>query len=319
MRARRFALAAALLAVACLLVSGPGCARLRQALRNSSAGVHQINSGGMARTYVLHVPPSYTRSQPIPLVIAYHGHGGDGAGQERLSGMDATSDANGFIVAYPDGVDKSWNDGRTGAVDSGVDDIGFTSDLIAQLEKDYSIDARRVYATGLSNGGMMCYRVAMELGGKVAAVAPVAALMSQDLEGRGTPPVPVSLMLIAGTDDPLMPFNGGEIGLFLHARGLVIPAADTISFWVRADGCSPTPAVTQLPDIDPADGTRVTLSDYTGGTNGAEVRFYTVEGGGHAWPGGVPYLGPRIIGKTSKDFVASQAIWDFFKSHELAL
>lgn len=318
MNARRCALAATFIAMACLLVSGSGCARLRHARRASSSGERRISSGGLVRTYSLHVPTSYSGSRPFPLVIAYHGHGGDGSGQERVSGMDATADANSFIVAYPDGLDKGWNDGRSGAVNSGVDDIGFTSDLIARIEKDYAIDARRVYATGLSNGGMMCYRVAMELGDKVAAIAPVAALLSQDLANRGALRVPVSVMVTEGTDDPLMPFNGGEVGLFLQARGTVISTADTISFWVKADGCTTTPAITHLADKDPADGTRVTFSDYTGGTNGTEVRLYTVEGGGHAWPGGVPYLGPRIIGQTSKDFVASQAIWDFFKSHELA-
>jgi len=290
-----------------------GCAG-GQSRTDGGAELHLV-SGGLTRTYILHVPPSYDGSRPYPLVIAYHGHGGDGAGQERVSGMDATADANGFLVAYPNGISKGWNDGRSSG-DTSVDDVGFTSDLIARISSTYSVDASRVFATGLSNGGMMCYRIAMDLHDQVAAVAPVAALLSQYLAGRTPNPRPISVMVTAGTNDPLMPYNGGAVGLVLKTRGNVLSAADTISFWTKADACNPTPATTSI-NKDPNDGTSVKVDDYTGGTNGAEVMLYTVDGGGHAWPGGVQYARPRLIGVTSRDYSASQAIWDFFARHTL--
>jgi len=304
--------------LAAVVACGAGCVGLRQSRQSGSgAEVLHITSGGIDRTYTLHVPPSYKVSSPVPLLLAYHGHGGDGAGQARLSGMDATSDANGFIVAYPDGVNHAWNDGRTGQAGADIDDVGFTSDLITRLEKDYRIDKSRVYATGMSNGGMLCYRLAVEIPDKIAAIAPVAALMSQDLAGRGVPSTPVAVMITAGTDDPLMPYVGGSVGLFLKMRGDVLSAADTTSLWVKADGCSATPVTTQLPYAVPSDGTRVTVNTYGGGKRGTDVLLYTVDGGGHAWPGGQQYLSSRIIGRTSRDYSASKAIWDFFKGHSL--
>jgi polyhydroxybutyrate depolymerase len=298
------------------LAACAGCSRLRMRDgRTSGAGNLHITSGGLDRTYSMHVPASYDGSRAVPLVLAYHGHGGDGLGQERLSGMSATADSNGFIVAYPDGVDRAWNDGRPDQVNSDVDDVGSTTDLISRLEKDYRIDPARVYATGMSNGGMMCYRLALEIPDKIAAVAPVAALLSRDLAGRRSPASPVSVALVEGTSDPLMPYGGGSVGLFLKMRGEVLSAADTVSFWTTADGCTPSPKVTLLPDASTSDGTRVTSNDYGGGRDGTEVLFYSVEGGGHAWPGGTQYLSSRIIGRTSRDFDASQAIYDFFSRH----
>lgn len=316
---KRIIAAGLCLALAALVMAGAGCNRLRTGDgRTSGAGVLHITSGDLDRTYSVHVPPTSDGSRALPLVLAYHGHGGDGFGQERLSSMSATADANGFIVAYPDGVQRAWNDGRAGQAGAGIDDVGFTRDLLSRLENDYRIDTARVYATGMSNGGMMCYRLALEMPDRIVAVAPVAALMSRDLAARGTPSAPVSVMLTEGTDDPLMPHDGGSVGLFLKMRGEVLSAADTVSFWVGADGCSPVPAVTRLPDKDPADGTRVTLSSYDNPGRDDEVLFYSVEGGGHTWPGGSQYLTSRIICRTSRDFDASQAIWDFFDRHSLS-
>ncbi len=303
-------------AVTCLAVAlaAPlnGCGQRREA-DTGTVQERSVRSGGRTRTYLVHVPESYDGSRPYPLVVGFHGHGGQGANQRKMSGMDAVADREGFIVAYPDGVDRGWNDGR--GINEGVDDVSFTRDLVSEIESEYRIDPKMIYATGISNGGFMSFRLACDAPDLVAGIAPVAALMSVPLEQSNTSTVPVSVLLINGTDDPLVPWDGGEIGGRLGGRGEAISTGATIDYWVALDGCSTTPAVTELPDGDPGDGTTVTQSSYTGGLEGTAVTLCAVNGGGHTWPGGPQYLPKRIIGLVSRDFVASEYIWEFFKNH----
>lgn len=281
---------------------GPGAGR-------GQAGNIHLTSGGRDRTYSVHVPSNLDTGRPAPLVIAYHGHGSNGPGQEDLSHMSRTADDNGFIIAYPDGVNGSWNDGRASQASSGVDDIGFTRDLIKKVSSEHRIDPARIYATGMSNGGMFCYRLALEMPETFSAIAPVSALMSEEIARRPGPSRPVSVMMTAGESDRLMPYRGGRVGLF---RGTVLSADATMDYWVKADGCTMQEPPEMLTDNDPADGTRTRKEAAGGGAEGSEVLLYTVEGGGHAWPGGLQYA--RLV-RTSRDWDASQAIWDFFSRH----
>src|SRR5215831_16964511 len=132
-----------------------------------------ITVDGRERTYDLHVPGSYDGSKSVPLVLALHGRLGTGEGQERLGHMDKTSDEHGFIIVYPDGLDRSWADGRGSSPSDkkGVNDVRFLSEIVAKLESQYKIDRGRVYATGMSNGGFMSARLACDFSGKLAAVA----------------------------------------------------------------------------------------------------------------------------------------------------
>jgi polyhydroxybutyrate depolymerase len=168
----------------------------------------------------------------------------------------------------------------------------------------------------MSNGGFMTSTVACRMSDKVAAVAVVAATLPAGLEAECGPSRPVPAMIVMGDRDPLVPYGGGEIGR-LGARGRALSAADTARFWAKVDGCSAPPATTALPDTDPGDGTRTTLLRFAPCQSGAEVDLFTVEGGGHAWPGGLAYLGEWIIGKTSRDWDASEEIWRFFAPRRL--
>jgi polyhydroxybutyrate depolymerase len=247
-----------------------------------------------------------------PLVIALHGRLGQGRNQAKLTGLDAVADEAGFIVVYPDGVNRSWADGRgtTPADRQGVDDVGFLSTLIDDFIAKHGVDPHRVYVTGMSNGGMMSFRLACELSGRVAAIAPVAALMSEKLADTCKPSRPVPVMAVAGTEDPLVPFHGGPVS---GDRGPVLSAADTFTRWAAWNGCpSGVPTVTKLEDRAPDDGTRVRREALTNCRDGSEVVLYAVEGGGHTWPGGQQYLRESLIGRTSKDVDASRAIWAFF-------
>ena len=160
----------------------------------------KITVDGLERTYILHVPE--TVSNPAPLVFVLHGGGGNGKGMIKLTGFNKVSDENGFIVCYPDGIDKHWNDGRkvNKSYKNGVEvnDVKYISLLIDSLESQYVIDSARIYVCGISNGGMMSFRLGCELNSKIAAIAPVAISMSEYLYSSCKPGKPVPLMYIFG-------------------------------------------------------------------------------------------------------------------------
>ncbi len=226
--------------------------------------------------------------------------------RRSCSGFDTVAESGGFIVVYPDGVRRSWADGRgtTPADKQGVDDVGFLTALVDHFIEKFGADRRRVYATGMSNGAMMSYRLACERADRFAAIAPVAAQMGQKLAERCTPSRPVSVISFVGTEDPLVPFAGGEVS---GDRGPVLvrhgdPEQVGHVQWVR--GRSPLSRRRRI--RSPEDGTRVRREAHGPCREGSEVVFYVVEGGGHGWPGGSRYLRERLVGRTSQDIDASQ-------------
>lgn len=279
----------------------------------------------LERTFNIHIPSIDAKTVQVPLVIALHGRGGNGESMILVtrSGFDELADKDGFFVAYPDGIEQNWNDGRMDeeaddrAHRENIDDVGFISALIDYMIKNFDIDPKRVYVTGISNGAIMSYRLACELSFKIAAIAPVDGNIPQMLYPECSPSMPVSVLAINNVNDPLVPFEGGEInGIFHMIRlGKVLSVNESIGFWIKRNHCSEIPVVSELPDIDPEDGTLVTRKQYTSGIDGTEVILYAIDGGGHTWPGGFQYLPKWVIGKTSRDIDASVVIWDFFKRH----
>lgn len=291
------ALAAAALALALALV---GC---------RPTGSTTLEVGGRARHFDVFAPPG---GPGMPLVIVLHGNGGTGPQMRRFTHLDAIAAREQFVVVYPDAVGHHWNDGRP-ELASGVDDVAFVASLIDEMARRYAIDRHRVYVTGISNGAIMSYRLACELGDRIAAIAPVAGDLPR--VPPCTPPAPVSVLAINGTADPLVPYGGGEIG---RGRGTVLSAAASTALFAHRAGCGPAYSETALPDRDPDDGTRSELATYTACPPGVAVELVTVEHGGHTWPGGVQYL-PRIaIGATARDFDGSELIWQFFAAHPRA-
>lgn len=270
----------------------------------------EIESGGLSRSYEGHLPaPS---GAGLPLVLVLHGGGGDGHGMRRLTGMDALAERAGFVVVYPDGYRKSWADGRgtTAAEQAGVDDVAFLRALIQHLVRQYGVDPKRVYAAGISNGGLMVGRLACELSDRIAAFAVVAATFPESLTLGCHPPRPVPILFIHGTLDPILPASGG-VPRF-GAGGRLLSAEGAVEFWRGRDACTRPPVEARL--IDPVpDGTQTLLRGWVC-AQGSRVLFYRVEGGGHTWPGGWQYLPQALVGRTSRDFNASEVIWDFFRS-----
>ncbi len=281
-----------------------------------------ITVDGRERTFIFHLPANLSPDTPLPLVIALHGGGGSGFDMERLTegGFNKLADEEHFIVVYPDAVGKHWNDGRNLSKyyshRENIDDVAFISALIDYFAENYNADRNRVYVVGMSNGGLMTYRLACEIPGKLAAVAVVGVSLSENLYKNCSSMVPVPILIILGTEDPLVPWNGGELHLGPIKLGKAVSINETVSYWVRRNGCTFSSVKAHLPDKDPEDGTRVWMERYYNCRDDAEVVFYGVEGGGHTWPGGYQYLPERIIGKTSRDIDANKVIWSFFESHK---
>lgn len=272
---------------------------------------------GITRSYRVHIPPDVNTFTALVLVL----HGGGGTGkhtEQELTQYDFNrlSEEHGFIVVYPDGIENRWNDGRTeNNPVTDVDDVGFLTTLIDSLTEEFSIDTNNVFSTGISNGGQMSYRLACERTEYFKAIAPVVSSLHVDLAQNCSPSFPISVFLIAGTDDPLVPFEGGKIRFLNQTFGSVIPMNDTIDYWVSTNNCSPDPIITNLPDTDPSDGCRVTCYHYPNGTSNSSVLYYIIKGGGHTWPDGGKYLTESIVGKICYDFNACEHIWAFFEQH----
>lgn len=282
---------------------------------------------GITREYWVYDPrdSGIGKSDKRPLILVLHGGGGraekfDAMTNEEMS-FNKLADREDILVAYPQGLNKNWNDGRavshikTQAQDT--DDAGFLSALIDTLVNARNADPKRVYAVGPSNGGHMSNRLACDLSGKVAAVGIVIGLMPKKYLDKCKPQSPVSVLIMNGTEDPLVPFNGGFVRLFKNGRdrGEDISTEDTFAFWLKHAGYggnSEAIAAKHLPDADPGDKTRVTLRAYKGGQS--QVALYTIVGGGHTWPGGRQYFPESLVGRVSHDINATEVIWDFFKN-----
>jgi polyhydroxybutyrate depolymerase len=279
----------------------------------------------LERTFHIYFPSLYNESVQLPLVIALHGRGGNGESMILVTrkGFDKLADKEGFIVVYPDGIELNWNDGRMDeeandrAHRENIDDVGFISALIDSMIKDYNIDPKQVYITGISNGAIMSYRLARELSHKITAIAPVDGSIPSLFNTEFSPSRHVSVLAINNVNDPIVPFEGGDIYGHFHSvkLGKVLSVDESIGIWVKQNMCSTIPVVTEEPDRDPKDGTRVTRKEYINNTDGTEVILYSIDGGGHTWPGGFQYLPAWIIGKTSRDIDANEVIWSFFKKH----
>ncbi|HEY6213734.1 MAG TPA: PHB depolymerase family esterase [Vicinamibacterales bacterium] len=274
---------------------------------------------GRERRYVLHVPP-HVPAHP-PLVIAFHGGSQTPEEMRKESGFDALADREGFLVVYPEAVGKNWNDGRgtMASAQEGVDDVAFTRRIIDDVRSRYAIDARRIDATGPSNGGMFSNRLGCEMAGTFAAIGPVIGPMATNLVAQCRPSEPISVIGISGVDDPLMPFAGGEEGGTMHLGrgGRIEGSRATQSFWARVDGCAQTAIVTKLPAIV-ADGTSVVKRQFPSCRDGIDVVWYEVQGGGHRWFGHearAEGLIGRVLGKTSRNLDATTTLWEFFKTH----
>ncbi len=303
--------------------------QVRQATSSNRGKLLDYNESLAGRTYTVHLPQSYNPATPTPVVIVFHGLGMSGLSVRGLSAMDFCAERNGFITVYPDGVGGRWNDGLQPR--GGADDVAFVSDMLDAMSRKYKIDNRRIYACGISNGGFFVQRLACDLSNRIAAIGVVAASGVEAVcktcsTHRGMP-----VVFFMGTDDPLLPREGEskELGKLGETLGLadmgiknmsstvakmggMLTCDEAAEFWARNNNCSAHPRVENLADRDSRDGCKVRRETFSGSN---EVVVYTIEGGGHSWPGGMGGVAQDIIGRTCNDINASEIMWQFFQSH----
>lgn len=258
---------------------------------------------GLQRDFLLYVPEVYTGTTAVPLVINMHGYGSNASEQNLYGNFKNLADVDNFLVVHPNGTLDNTNTRYWNAfLNAGaVDDVDFISQLIDSLSLSYNIDPNKVFATGMSNGGFMSYKLACELNNKIAKIASVTGTMSTTLPSTCSPGSAIPVLQIHGTLDPTVPYAGN-----LAMESI----EDVIDFWVANNNCNTTPELTALPNLNTADNSTVEKYEYTGGTDNADVIFYKVIGGGHTWPGAIFSI---PAGNTNRDFNASQVIWEFFK------
>jgi polyhydroxybutyrate depolymerase len=272
-----------------------------------------LEHGGQTRSYIVHVPPKYD-AKPTPVVLSFHGGGANAETMVRFCDLNEKADKQGFIVVYPNGTGYmnmlTWNGGNCCgyAMKNNVDDVGFTRAVLDDLAKVANVDAKRVFATGMSNGAIMCYWLASELSDRIAAVAPVSGPM-----GTATcnPKRPVPVMHFHGTDDSFAPFKGGK---GKGVSGTEFFSVDhSITAWVKANGCPETPVIADMPK-KADDGTTVQRKTYGPGKDGAEVVLFVINGGGHTWPGRDTV---RFLGTSTHNISANDLMWEFFQRHPM--
>ncbi|MDH3623527.1 MAG: hypothetical protein OEQ49_06600 [Myxococcales bacterium] len=266
-----------------------------------------LEFGGESRSYELHVPPSYDGNTPMPLLLNFHGFTSNGPQQQFFSEMDGTADERGFVVAYPNGIASSWNGGSCcGAAQAeDIDDVGFARAVIDDIGGRGCIDLSRVYAAGMSNGGFLSHRLACEAADVIAAIGPVAGVLVLD-PAKCTPSRPISVIQFYGTEDPLVPYDGGGL-----AGGLSAP--ETQAGWAERNGCTGGSTVT----YSNGDVTCETIDQCDGNVT---VTMCTVEGGGHCWPGQTlcgQILESIDLGRSTTDIIANEAMWDLFETVNL--
>jgi len=270
----------------------------------------KLTHDGLERSYILYVPTSINWKQPIPLVFVFHGGTGNAESAVRMSGFNKVADQNGFLVAYPNGTGRlsdnkllTWNGGNCCgyAQQKNVDDVGFIRAIVEDVKSLANIDPKRIYASGMSNGGILSQRLACEAVDVFAAIAPVSGTLNFS---PCSPSQPISVIEFHGTSDQNIPYDGG-----FGPKSLVnvdfASVKDSVGFWTSFNKCSPQPQADTAGDIK--------HEAWIGCMASTSVELYTINGGGHAWPGGA--AGRAEADQPTQSISASQLIWKFFSAH----
>ncbi len=281
----------------------------------------ELNVDGNRREYHYYLTDKLADNAPIVFVL--HGSGMNGESTRAVYGyrFDELADKHGFIPVYPTGFENHWNDCRAGADYEAnlqdIDDIAFFEAIVADLVSRHDADRQRVFVTGLSNGGHMAYKLALEAPNLVTAVAPVAANLpvwdESDCEPSG---VPVSVAIMNGTEDPVNPYPGGVVSIFGNtSRGTVMASMESAEYFAALAGYQKETEVRSLPDVDPEDDSTIELTSWA--ESGLPlVRHYGVIGGGHTVPSKIAEMPEFLVGPTNRDIEGADELWAYFQSVE---
>lgn len=301
----------------CLALLGALAAPAHAATLPPGITEEAVRVGGILRTYYIHVPDQLQGQTGVPAVFVFHGGQGTGLDAADASQMAPAGDAANFIAVFPNATTQ-WNDGRSTTAD-GPDDVAFVQALIAKITQDHGVDPGRVFATGVSNGGMFTQRLACDAAGSFRAFGVVAAYLPVDYQAACKPGRPVPIAFFNGTTDPMMPWDGGAItqsaGGNLGEGGNVLSHSATMAFWSQNNACQTLAGPTDWPDQF-KDGTSVTSEGLSNCTAGVTMDIYIINHGGHTWPGsGKPPS--SIVGLTSAEVSATNQFVAFFQKYGL--
>jgi len=249
--------------------------------------IKELTVNGITREYIIHVPENYNATTALPLLLSFHGLSSNMEFNYNYTNFDELAERENFIVVHPNGIDNRWTLSA-----SNNPDIDFIETLLDHLENDYKIESNRIYSTGMSNGGNFSFTLACELSNRIAAIASVTGLMLQVAIGDCIPTRPLAILHIHGTEDPIANYAFVQRGL---------------DFWIEHNTTNTNPIVSNIPNIDTQDGSKVEKYEYINGENGLEVLHLKVIGGGHQWPG---FQG-------NMDINASEEVWNFVKAFDL--
>ncbi len=314
-----------LVACACILqLSAPGC---RTPNQSTALGQElEIQVQGIDRTYRSFIPPSAEKAKKAPLLFVFHGGAGDAKRAQKHFSFDKQAREHGFIVVYPEAIDGHWNDGRMGekfaSQDSKIDDVAYFRAVLAKVKIAHKIDEERIYAMGASNGGMFVQRLAVEETATFAAVASTISSLPKPLKQGFAPKAPLSVLFMSGTEDPIVPFDGGEVVFHLFggnkkrrwekSRGQVLPVREAAKLWVAHNKIKAPEQDVLLPDADTSDDCRIRRRLWQDkGSQAPAVLLYEIRGGGHTLPQLKSRVSKRVIGRTCEDINAQEVIWQF--------
>ena len=293
------------------------------AVTTSVAFAETFEAGGVKRSYTVIVPAT----TPAPLVLVLHGNTQQGKDMRTRTSWPDVARREGFAALFPNGLNRAWADFRGDAEragrspPAGTDDVAFLTALIAKFVHDGVADPKRIYVTGVSNGGHMTLTLACSHAELFAAAASVIASFTDTMLAACKPSRPIPMLLMNGTADPLIAYNGGR-GTSRYAVPNVVSTATTIAFWRKNNGCAAADGrSTKLPDKDKHDSSTVTRID-SDCPDGHDVVLYRVDGGGHRMPGSFPdarfvRVVDALLGPQNHDIDGAETIWAFFKSHTL--
>lgn len=283
----------------------------RGASKASDRNLQEIVVAGSRRTYLVHLPPGYDKAKRLPLVLAFHGGGGNAQNMAQMSVFSQKADREKFVVVYPNGLGRmenillTWNAGGCCdyAMEQNIDDVRFVSELIDALVTKYGVDKKRVYATGFSNGALLSHRLAAEIPDKIAAIAPVAgALFDSSPKPKGKVPV----LIIHGLADMAVPYKGGDSqrNRVKNAQSEPYKSLDyAAKYWAKNNGCKLVPTKKTI--------SMIVREAYPGCTAKNDVEVIMITDGLHSWPGGKK--GRDAGDESSTAISATDAIWDFFR------
>jgi polyhydroxybutyrate depolymerase len=292
------------------------CVNSNGAAPTGTLSRHTIGVDGRERSYLLYTPEAVRGNRDLKaLVLVFHGGGGTARGiaREVGSSLHSLADRDVFFVAYPDAVDKTWDFGAgeiSNALEVRTDDRAFFAAIMDELTATQAIDGQRIFATGISRGGQASYFVACAFPERIRAIAPVAMPMPKFMTDLCPDARGIGVAIINGTEDPLVPYDGGQIRVGRRERGEVLSTDTTIVFWRSRNQCAEEP--TSQTVIDPvSDRMQVQLARWDD-CELAPVLLYRIEGGGHTWPSGSQYLPRFLVGPVNRDIDGAIEVWAFF-------